>query len=131
MINLKNLTHSQVTNLKLGKINNHDATLIIMAAVPGGLAKTGQVVRELREWRQEKRAFVYLFNTSGSSGYGFVGKNVDSVSNTVYRTCILKKGKLVNGSVTQRRTYWYRVKNGTYALTLQGFLRLSELQDQL
>ena len=88
MINLKNLTHSQVTNLKLGKINNHDAALLIMAAVPGGLAKTGQVVRELREWRGEKLAFVYLFNTCGNGGYGFVGKNVDSISNTVYR----KKG---------------------------------------
>ena len=102
-----------------------------MAEVPGGLSKTGQVIRALRNWRGEKLAFVYLFNTSGSGGYGFVGKSVDSISNAVYRTCTLKKGKLVNGSATQRRTYWYRVKNGTYALTLQGFLRLSELQDQL
>ena len=121
MINLKNLTHSQVTNLKLGKINNHDAALVLMAAVPGGLAKTGQLVRELREWRQENRAFVYLWNTSGHGGYGFVGRNIYSVSNTVHH----------QDRVTQRRTYWYRVKNGTYALTLQGFRRMSELQDQL
>ena len=119
---LPGLSHSSYTNLKVGKISNHDATLLIMASSPDGLSKTREVIEALRKWRgNDTLKFTYLFNTSSFGGYGFVGKDVDSTYNTVYSY----------PSNTQRRTYWYRVKNGTYRLTLEGFRRLAELEAQL
>lgn len=117
---LQSLTHSRTTNLKKGKINNHDATLLIIASKEDGITKTGDVIKQLQAWRGPAK-FAYLWNTSGFGGYGFVGKDVNSSSNPVESFC----------SKHQRRTYWYRVKRGTYRLTLEGFRRLAELQDQL
>ncbi len=123
---LPGLSHSSYTNLKVGKISNHDATLLIMASSPDGLSKTREVIEALRKWRgNDTLKFTYLFNTSSFGGYGFVGKDVNSVSNQVYHCS--EHGDCY----TQRRTYWYRVKNGTYRLTLKGFLRLAELEAQL
>jgi len=119
---LPGLSHSSYTNLKVGKISNHDATLLIMASSPDGLSKTREVIEALRKWRgNDTLRFTYLFNTSSFGGYGFVGKDVDATYNTVYSY----------PHNTQRRTYWYRVKNGTYRLTLEGFRRLAELEAQL
>ena len=119
---LPGLSHSSYTNLKVGKISNHDATLLIMASSPDGLSKTREVIEALRKWRgNDTLKFTYLFNTSSFGGYGFVGKDVDATRNTVYSY----------PRNTQRRTYWYRVKNGTYRLTLEGFRRLAELEAQL
>ena len=66
-------------------------------------------------------AFAYLWNTSIHGGYGFVGKDVNSSTNRVESFY----------EEHQRRTYWFRVKRGKYALTLEGFRRLAELQAQL
>lgn len=125
---LPNLRHCQVTNLKKGKINNHDAALLAIASATDGLATSKEVIKQLKQWRAKPLAFTYLWNTSIHGGYGFVGKDVNSVSNKVYHHAAFGKD---NDCTTNRRTYWYRVKNGTYRLTLEGFRRLAELQDQL
>ena len=125
---LSSLKHSSVTNLKSRKISNHDAALLVIASSPDGIAKTHEVIKQLQAWRGQPLAFTYLWNTSQSGGYGFVGRNVNSVSNEVYH---YPSGHSGSDCTTQRRTYWYRVKNGQYRLTLEGFRRLAELQDQL
>lgn len=128
MINLSSLSHSQVTNLKAGKISNHDAALLVMHK-SGGMVTSKDIKAALKDFRRNPSLhFTYLFNTSQSGGYGFVGKDVNSVSNEVYHYPSVLAG---GGCTTQRRTYWYRVKPGTYALTLEGILRLGELQAQL
>lgn len=128
MINLSSLSHSQVTNLKAGKISNHDAALLVMHK-SGGMVTSKAIKAALKDFRRNPSLhFTYLFNTSQSGGYGFVGSNVNSVSNKVWHSPTSYTGE---GCYTQRRTYWYRVKPGTYALTLEGIKRLGELQEQL
>jgi hypothetical protein len=124
---LSSLKHSSITNLKSRKINNHDAALLIIAS-SDGIAKSPEVIKQLQVWRGQPLTFVYLWNTSQSGGYGFVGRDVNSVSNEVYHC---PTGRSGSDCTTQRRTYWYRVKKGQYRLTLEGFRRLAELQDQL
>ena len=134
---LAGLQHSNITNLKEGKINNQDAALIVMASSPEGFSKSGEVKEELRKWRGTERkvdylssdrinqglplAFNYLFNTCKSGGYGFVGKDFNSTSSQFYS----------DGRECNRLTYWYRVKPGIYRLTLIGFARMAELESQI
>ena len=123
---LPGLSHDTHTDLKAGKVNNHDATLLLMFQSPTGISTSPDIIKKLQAWRNQPLAFTYLFNTSSFGGYGFVGKDVDATRNIVhgingaYRSC-----------KTSRRTYWYRVKRGQYKLTLEGFRRIAELQDQL
>lgn len=139
---LKNLRHSRITNLKKGQINNQDAALLIMASPSdSGIFKSKEVTKQLQAWRglqprkhwqgtwgdgkwvdsQDNLHFLYLWNTSSSGGYGFVGKDVNSATNSVESFY----------EEHNRRTYWFRVKRGKYALTLEGYRRLAELQAQL
>lgn len=111
------LRHSQKTNIADGRISNHDAALLIMAESQDGVSRTGEVIAALRRWRQRPLQFTYLFNTSPSGGYGFVGKNIESVFNRVYRD---------TGS-SNRRTYWYRLARGHYRITIEGYRRIGEL----
>lgn len=127
---LSSLRHSNVTNLSVGKISNHDAALLIIAASPAAIAKSSQVAAGLRSWRGSNHLhFTYLWNTSGYGGYGFVGRNFGSASNPVSHHAPRGSGR--PDCVTRRRTYWYRLKPGTYTLTLEGIRRLAELTTQL
>lgn len=123
---LSSLSHATHTDLKAGKVNNQDATLLLMFQSPTGISTSPDIIKKLQVWRNQPLAFTYLFNTSSFGGYGFVGKDVDATRNIVhgingaYRSC-----------KTSRRTYWYRVKRGQYKLTLEGFRRIAELQEQL
>jgi len=138
---LKYMSHSSVTNLVKSKINNHDAALLVIASEESFLAKSSTVIKALQEWREtptnvlKPLAFTYLWNTSRYGGYGFVGRDVLSVSNKVFHEPNRRRGQ-TKECITQRRTYWYRVYNngsstGYYRLTFEGFRRLAELQDQL
>ena len=129
VINVAALRHNQATDLKAGKINNHDAALLILNAA-GGTTSSRQIIEGLKAFRHNpKLKFIYLFNTSGCGGYGFVGCNVNSVSNTVHHHTWVGGGR--RDCVTQRRTYWYRAKHGHYSITLEGLRRLAELEAQL
>lgn len=140
---LSGLRHSQVTDLKREQINNHDAALLIIASSESGTARSGDVIWRLQHWRSSlpggmssgnRRpnggvlAFTYLWNTSEYGGYGFVGKDVNSVFNNVYHHSSGSRG---TDCETRRRTYWYRVRRGHYRLTLEGFRRLGELTESL
>lgn len=126
---LNHLSHSSVTNLKKLKINNHDAALLVIASEEDGTSKTCDVIKALQSWRPGL-AYTYLWNTSKYGGYGFVGQDVNSVSNEVYHQPNFLRGDMKE-TVSYRRTYWYRVKTGHYRLTFEGFRRLAELQEQL
>ena len=126
-LDLARVVHSSHTHLNYNRITNHDAALLVLHAA-GGTATSKAIKAALKDFRRNPSLhFTYLFNTSQSGGYGFVGDNVNSVSNKVYH--LPNQGGF--DSTTQRRTYWYRVKRGTYALTLEGLRRLAELNDQL
>ena len=118
---LPSLSHNLTTDLKAGKINNQDAALLLMFQSPTGISTSPDIIKKLQAWRNQPLAFTYLWNTSVHGGYGYVGKDVNSVSNTVY--------SYPNNST--RRTYWYRVKRGQYGLTLEGLRRIAELREQL
>ena len=122
---LSTLRHSYVTNLSDGRINNHDATLLIMAAA-GGFSTSSSVTKRLRRWRKnDDLAFTYLWNTSHVGGYGFVGKNIGTTYNKIYNYSFNRRAR--DFTFTQRRTYWYRTSRGNYSITIEGLRRLSEL----
>jgi hypothetical protein len=127
---LPTLSHAPITNLKEGKINNQDATLLLMFQSPDGISTSPEIIKQLQDWRDQPLAFTYLFNTCESGGYGYVGKNSDSTHNMVYGFTISPAGKYYS-CTTRRRTYWYRAKRGQYKLTLEGLCRIAELQDQM
>lgn len=123
MINLHSLRHSCVTKLSDGCINNADATLLIISNLDG-VATSRQLKCELRAWRAAVyHSYDYLFNTSVFGGYGFVGDNVESISNTVHTW---SSGRRY--STRDRSTYWYRKKRGVYAITTCGMSRLAYLK---
>jgi hypothetical protein len=114
------LTHSPTTNLDKGKINNADATVLVIAGL-GGVATRANVLAKLRQWRPFH--FSYLFNASTTShGYGFIGRNINSTSNTLGMHVTDRKWREF-----KRPTYWYRVGKGQYSLTFLGIQRLSQL----
>ena len=139
-LTLSNVVHSSRTALNYNRVTNHDAALLILHKL-GGAATSKEIKKHLQAWRglqprehlqgpwgnttrvetQDNLAFTYLFNTSAHGGYGFVGKDVNSTTNSVESFY----------DEHNRRTYWFRVKRGKYALTLEGYRRLAELQAQL
>jgi hypothetical protein len=131
---LSTLRHCQVTNLAAGKISNHDAAALIIATSPGTVARSADVIKQLRQWRagagQPDLSFTYLWNTSKFGGYGFVGRDFYSAFNAVEHEAP-RRGVRVKWTTSHRRTYWHRVKTGHYRLTLEGFRRLAELEAQL
>ena len=118
---LRGLTHSFATNLSAGRINNADATLLVLESL-GGVAKVGQILKVLRGWRPGL-SFGYLFNTSAHGGYGFVGGDFHTTHNRVYHF----PGFVTEEHESDRRTYWYRSAHGTYTITAEGYRRLDEL----
>lgn len=122
MIPLSSLRHSPQTNLIDGRISNHDAALMIISNY-AGVITTKQLKSELRAWRSNRHLyFTYLFNMSTYGGYGYVGKDVNSTSKTIYRQSPERDG--------HRSTYWYRKAIGVYAVTILGMSRLAELSRQ-
>lgn len=121
-INLESLKHSPRTNLTKGKINNHDAALLIIAAAQDGLITSKEVKNALKAWRSDvpERKYVYLWNTCTGPGNSFVGANIRTPFNVIRN----------NVTDSLRRTYWCRVKRGVYRVTLEGYRRLGELQSQ-
>lgn len=119
---LLGLTHSFITNLSAGTINNADATLLILKTL-GGVAKLSSIREALRQWRPGLR-FNYLFQslpTYGCGGYGFVGKDFHASHNKVNH-------QDPDGyHYSNRRTYWYRSAHGVYSITAEGYRRLAEL----
>ena len=117
------LTHSPTTNMDKGRINNADATVLVIASL-GGVATRAKILAKLRQWRPFR--FVYLFNASTTShGYGFIGRNIHSTSNTLEMPAV---GIGYAGWRTFKRpTYWYRVGKGQYSLTFLGIQRLAQL----
>jgi hypothetical protein len=117
---LTNLTHSTTTDLAKGKINNADATVLIIAGL-GGIATRAKILAKLRQWRPFQ--FRYLFNASTAGhGYGFIGRDVRSTSNILSMPATDRKWREF-----RRPTYWYRTGRGHYALTLLGLHRASQL----
>lgn len=119
-MNLNKFSHGVRTNMESGVINNQDACLILLHEMTkgggGGIVTSAALKDGLRAWRPGLQ-FTYLFNTSSSGGYGFVGHSFNHAANRVidYKSSYLRK------------TYWYRVKTGQYALTSEGIQRLQEL----
>lgn len=119
---LRGFTHSYTTDLATGKINNADATLLVLKKL-GGSAKVGVIRKALRKWRPN-RSFGYLFNTCPSGGYGFVGGTFLTTGNRVFHHPAPSEPM---GHFSNRRTYWYRSAHGTYSITAEGYRRLAEI----
>lgn len=125
---LKTMVNGQDTDWRKGTIRNADAVLLLLHSLGGMTARTN-LVRSLREWRPG-RSYGYLFQSASRyGGYGFVGRDEDTTHNTVHHCGHVdwggKRGSKEHDSC--RRTYYYRVRPGVYALTLEGRKRLVEL----
>lgn len=133
-----NYTHSNRTNVGEGRISNHDA-MAILVAVAGDFTPVKELIDALNAWRGAVKSTVcspikgycnpngkltntYLFNDSVTGGYGFVGKNINSISREVCGFS-MKGGEFT----TKRRTYWFRASHGKYSPTLECYKRLGEL----
>lgn len=112
------LSHARSTDLSRGRVTNADAALLALHGL-GGSARSREIKSVLRSWRPG-HDFVYLFNTSARGNYGYVGRDIASTSNLVSRPPPADKD-------TTRRTYWYRLARGRYAITIEGYRRLAEL----
>lgn len=120
-VTLSSLKHGLRTNLKKGIVNNHDAALLAMAESQEPIVKSRNISASLRAWRKNQSLhFRYIFNSQISASYGYVGSNIGSERHVI---------PTWTGTVT-RRTYWYRVRKGHYAITAEGHRRLQELAAQ-
>lgn len=136
---LENFRFSPETDLADRRISNHDAACYLMYHF--AMLKSNRLSQLLRVWRARsavkfavskqaqpdvatlaksarramKLQFRYLFNSSTQSGYGFVGKNIDSRYNMVryYNYCRPYRDVM-------RQTYWYRLHAGLYGITQRG-----------
>jgi hypothetical protein len=118
---LNQFKHGLKTDLTNGIINNQDACLIALYHLVGGrygIATSRDLKDSLRNWRPGLQ-FTYLFNTSAHGGYGFVGHSVSHAANRV--------PNYMGGSSFLRKTFWYRVTKGQYAITNEGMYRLKAL----
>lgn len=122
-INLQALTHANHTDFKKGKVNNHDAALLVLAASPDTIATSRDIREKLQTWRGKPLRYLYLFNSTDGAGYGYVGSDKESRFKEL-------KSPYFRETVGQRRTYWYRIKDGVYGLTYEGMRRLAELKTQ-
>jgi len=118
-------------------MNNRDAAAVLFWHL--GPMKSREMIALLRAWRGKcvhlrngdfDLSFTYLFNTSRNGGYGCVAQHImqrgwkmsgEGWSGIVsHRQAEAKKTFF-------RRTYWYRVKVGTYAPTTECAKRVFEL----
>lgn len=128
---LANYTHSQRTNFKKKCLTNQDAAILIIGSMV--IAKSGEVKKSMRAWRNNDITYQYLFNTSQFGGYGFVGKSIDSTYNEVHwekYNGVFSYENFKHGT-TKRSTYWFRTKLGYYTPTLLGWSRYIELVNRL
>jgi hypothetical protein len=121
--------HSNVTDLKKGRLSNHDACAYIFWSC--GTLKVREIIAALNAWRRytdedagQTLSFSYLFNTSGYGGYGFTGSHV--MSSGEMRT-VTNFARENTDCEVWRRHYWFRASRGTYAPTLVCAQRMNEL----
>jgi hypothetical protein len=131
---LSKFTHSQHTNFNKFTLTNHDAALIVIASQC--VAKTKNVKAILRQWRNNNNTYEYLFNTSKYGGYGFVGKDINSIEEKIgsswdYWKHITDWTDTIPYKTSMRKTYWFRIKPGYYAPTLLGWSRFTQILDFL
>lgn len=124
---LSGLTNGQNTDLNKGVIRNADAVLLLLNEA-GGMAHGRDLKAALKEWRPG-RVYNYLFQSHcHGSGYGFCGTNIHTESYRVYHHPGFEEyGAGTVGHESTRRTYYYRMARGLFAITAEGYRRLEEL----
>jgi len=119
---LSGLRNGQNTDLSEGVIRNADAVLLLLHA-HGGMGRSGDLKAALRFWRSG-RSYGYLFQSHcTTAGYGFVGTSFEQTSNRVYH----EASDHGEAHYSDRRTYYYRLTRGNYAISAEGYIRLREL----
>lgn len=124
---LSGLRNGQNTDLHKGTIRNADAVLLLLNE-RGGSARGRDIKAALREWRPGL-AFGYLFQSNfRGSGYGFCGTSILTESYRIRHAPSFESyGAGDDGHESTRRTYYYRVARGFFAITAEGYRRLEEL----
>lgn len=128
-LDLKSLQHNVLTNLKKNRINNRDAVVLLLGQ-HNGIAHRKVLRKALLDWRPGLH-HSYLFN----SYYNQVANNFAEASRRVYHEGHItwdESGEMYTrkGHDSDRRMYWYRLDNGIYGLTAEGYRRLGELTTQ-
>lgn len=119
---LDGLRNGQNTDFSKGTIRNADAVLLLLHSA-GGIARSTDLKRVLREW-VGPLSFGYLFQIyCDSGGYGFAGESFSQSTNRVYHYGTGSKPD----HYSIRRTYYYRMARGNYAISAEGYVRLREL----
>jgi hypothetical protein len=119
---LSGLRNGQNTDLSAGTIRNADAVLLLLHSA-GGMGRSDDLKAALRAWGGDL-SYSYLFQShSPSGGYGFVGTSFEQASNRVYHY----PSAYGDEHYSVRRTYYYRVARGNYAVSSEGYKRLNEL----
>lgn len=119
---LSGLRNGQNTDLSSCVIRNADAVLLLLHS-SGGMGRSGDLKAALRSWRG-CRSYGYLFQSHcPSTGYGFVGTSFEQATNRVYHYA----SDHGDSHYSVRRTYYYRLARGNYAITAEGYKRLTEL----
>lgn len=126
---LKGFKHGSRTDLRKGRLTNADAIAIMLTQ--NGPMTFREISQAVFDWRQESRENTYLFNKSDSGGYGFCGDSFYSrgvfMNADGHWSGKAHRQVPVKGENFYRRHFWYRIRKGTYAPTLEGFLRGAEL----
>ena len=119
---LSGLRNGQNTDLSAGTIRNADAVLLLLHS-SGGMGRSADLKAALRTWGGEQ-SYGYLFQSHcPSSGYGFVGTSFEQASNRVYHYA----SEHGDSHYSVRRTYYYRLARGNFAISAEGYKRLNEL----
>ena len=109
----RTFAHDQYTNLALGRVNNRDFILLLLAQ--NGVMKYDTIRRTLFAWRGPDHP---TFQTYFNKYYGHVALN--------FFDTIPMYGYLGSKKYARRR-WWYRIRRGEYALTDAGMRRLRQL----
>ncbi len=122
------------TNVAKKVLDNRDAAAVLFWHL--GPMRTREIQGLLRQWRRTQRSgesynliFTYLFNADRHGNYGSVGQTAMTRGNWMYHG----GGKVASetdfgmAGTNFRRTYWYRVKVGVYAPTVECAKRVFEL----
>jgi hypothetical protein len=131
--------HGHHTNVAKRTMNNRDACAFILWRL--GPTHMRELKSILNEWRGPSTnawnkgrplAQTYLFNSSRSGGYGCVADEPMQrgwhMSNDGWSGIVSQPGgKRGDMNTFFRRTYWYRLRKGTYAPTVECAKRMAEL----
>lgn len=130
--------HGTRTNVARRVLDNRDAAAVLFWHL--GPMRTRDIKRLLRQWRGKSNpswnkgepfdlAFTYLFNAGRHGNYGSVGQTAMTPGNWMYHGGGMVRHEKDFGmpGTNFRRTYWYRVRTGVYAPTVECAKRLFEL----